>query len=167
MATVNINVGEKGLDKILYFFKEFFNQPKWLLTLTAVIIILGGSYFAYGYYRDKKDFIELQNNVEIINKCIKENLNITDYKQNLIYTISEIKLIQVAEQSNYEEELLELELLEDFIQRRHPHDRILEDIRAMKSRLKINHDVHKKQYDYIMKNLDEFISDTTMVNVKK
>lgn len=163
---VNINVDEKGLDKIFHFFRELFNQPKWLLTLTVGIVLFGGGYFAYGYYRDKSDFIELQNNVNVINNCIKENLNIVDYKQNLIYTITEIKLIQAAEQNNYEEEMLELELLEDFIQRRHPNDRILQDIRAMKNRLKINHDVTLKQYDYIMGNLNNFINDSTNLKNK-
>lgn len=159
-----ITVSGDATGKLLKFLNEhinnFFKQPKWLL-MTMFIVICGAvAYFMYTSRSEKECIQNLQEQVNEINDVIIKSLSITDYEENLLKVITEIKLLKQEDQQSYEDELLELSLLIAFIEKYHPNDPIVADLKSMQSRLKTNHDLYKDHFDYIMNQLDEVIEPT-------
>lgn len=161
----NIKIDESAINKILKFvskaFKEFLKQPAWLLITVSIVIISGALYFRYSLHSEKERIQNLQEQVQIINKVSNENLSISDYEKNLLNVITSIKLLKQENQQSYEDELLELDLFIAFIEKYHPKDPIIADLNAMKSRLKTNHDMYQEHFDYVIKQLDIFVNNSS------
>jgi len=87
-------------------------------------------------------------------------LSMEMYQENLIYVITEIQLLQQAEQQSYNDELLQIELSIQFINRYHPNDPAVQDLYAMKSRLQINHEAYMQHYEHVMKQLKKAASES-------
>jgi len=63
----------------------------------------------------------------------------------------------------YNEQILQLELLCDYIKKDRPNDPIINDFISMKSRLENNHEIYKQHYEYVLERLNRSLSDTTEV----
>lgn len=162
----NIKIDEGAANKMLAFLvkliKNLFKQPKWLILLAVLAIVGGAAYFKYSIHTEKEKIQGLYENVQIINDITNKTLNIEDYKKNLLNVITTIKLLQQENQQSFDDNILEINLLISFIEKHHPKDPIVNDLRSMKNRLIINHDIYKEHYDYTIKQLDEFV-----INVNK
>lgn len=158
---VNIQIDGSVLERVEQWFIGIFNQPTWLKIALVASLTGAGIYFYYNHYNNREYIKELQDQVEIIKESVSENLSIDNYKEDLIYVIQEIQLLDKQEDQDYYDELLEIDLLIKFIERHHPGDPIIEDFKAMKNRLQVSHDVYDKHYEYAIIHLNKIINDNS------
>lgn len=154
-----VQIDGKILERLGEWLKEVFNQPAWLKALVFLTLTCAGVYFYYNHHTNREYIKELQDQVNSINVEVSENLSIESYKEDLIYVITEIKLLNQQEEQSYNDELLELDLLINFINKHHPNDPIINDFESMKSRLMVNHDVYNQHYKYVIIQLNKVVND--------
>lgn len=159
MALIENNIKFDGafIGKILNWFKEFFNQPPLLKTILIISIITAAGYFSLSYFTNKSQINELNVRVIEIDEKINDVLNINDYQENLLYVITEIKLLEYSLEQNYRERIYELDCIEKFAEHYHPGDPIIQDFDAMKVRMEMNYNSYNQHYKMVMKELDKII----------
>lgn len=153
----HINLDESIIDKFFNSIKEFFNQPPLLKAILIFSIIVAAGYFSLSYFTNKSQINELNEKVTEIDEKINDVLNIDDYQQNLLYVITEIKLLEYSLEQNYQERLYELDCIERFAEHYHPGDPIIADFDAMKVRMEMNYKSYNQHYNIVMKHLDKIL----------
>ena len=157
----NINFDGSFSKNAIKFFKELFNQPTWLMWLVLIVILVGLGYFGYRYYSDTTDITELREQVELLNKDISNTLTNDEFKENINYLITGIKLLEQQESQSFNDELLEIDLLINLVESYHPNEQMVHDFQAMKQRLITNHEIHVQNYNFYMNHLNRLLNDST------
>ena len=159
MDLIGLNIDEGASNKILAFIKELLNQPRWLITLLLITIFGGLTYFGFQYFQDRKDYLQLKEQIESINNKFDNSLSYEEFRQYIIYEISEINLLKYQEQQTLNENINLLNTFIYFVQHEHPNNKIVNDLKAVQSRMQLNYDMYIMQSDYVIEQLNQ--------NVKK
>lgn len=157
-----IQIGEKAIESIFGIFTGFIkgllNQPKWLIVAVMVSILMGGCYFWYSHKEDKENIKELQEQVIQINEVVGSNLGVED----LIYIITEIKILKCMLDENYQERIYTIDVIKDYLVRYHPNDPAIGDINTIKRHMELNKDTYSQHYKYVMSQLDKIANTDTV-----
>ena len=156
-----IQIQNLNIDKLLEFIKEIlnriFNQPLWLKILLFSTLILTSGYFYNRHKTDLENIKQVKEQVEYLNCTVNKHLNIEEYKNNLIYVIHSIQLLEYVLQQNYEERMLQLDYLIEFAQEYHPNNELERHLVSMKTRMEVNRNMYNQQYRYIIMHLNDII----------
>ena len=164
-----IQIQNLNIDKLLEFIKEIlnriFNQPLWLKILLFSTLILTSSYFYNRHKTDLENIKQVKDQVEYLNCTVNKHLNIEEYKNNLIYVIHSIQLLEYVLQQNYEERMLELDYLIEFAHKHHPNNELERHLVSMKTRMEVNRNMYNQQYRYIIMHLNDIIITPDSIHV--
>lgn len=156
-----IQIQNLNIDKLLEFIKEIlnriFNQPLWLKILLFSTLILTTGYFYNRHKTDLENIKQVKEQVEYLNCTVNKHLNIEEYKNNLIYVIHSIQLLEYVLQQNYEERMLQLDYLIEFAHEHHPNNELEKHLVSMKTRMEVNRNMYVTQYRYIIAHLNDII----------
>ena len=95
MSLFDVKFDGDATKHIILAIRRFFrNQPKWLVATLAFTIMFGGGYYIYAYKNDKREIIELQDQVEELNRIINTFVDENYYISNLMYLIEDIKILE-------------------------------------------------------------------------
>lgn len=162
-----IQIQNLHIDKLLEFIKEIlykiFDQPLWLKILLISTLILTSAYFYNRHKTDLENIKYVQAQVEQLNCTVNKHLNIEEYKNNLIYIVHSIQLLEYVLQQNYDERMLQLDYLIEFAHEHHPNNELEKHLVSMKTRMEVNKNMYNTQYRYIIAHLNDIIisSDST------
>lgn len=160
----NLTIDGKFMKKISNTFKELLKQPPALIFSVVAMTLITSGYFFVNYFNHKAEVKELSEKVLEIDNKIDDALDITDYQKNLLYTITEIKLLEQEINENYKEKIYEIDCLEKFIQHHHPNDPIIVEFESMKSRMTMSYEMYNQHYKVIMKELDNIVDNKNEIN---
>ncbi len=156
-----IQIQNLHIDKLLEFIKEIlhkiFDQPLWLKILLVSTLVLTSGYFYNRHKTDLENIKQVKEQVEYLNCTVNKHLNIEEYKNNLIYVIHSIQLLEYVLQQNYEERMLQLDYLIEFAHEHHPNNELERHLIAMKTRMEVNRNMYNQQYRYIIMHLNDII----------
>lgn len=156
-----IQIQNLNIDKLLEFIKEIlnriFNQPLWLKILLVSTLVLTSGYFYNRHKTDLENIKQVKEQVEYLNCTVNKHLNIEEYKNNLIYVIHSIQLLEYVLQQNYEERMLQLDYLIEFAHEHHPNNELEKHLISMKTRMEVNRNMYNTQYRYIIAHLNDII----------
>ena len=174
MSAVNVNIDGDAVKEtsniimtlINWCKKVYLSIPQWLRILLLASIIGGGSYFYYTKTSSIEEIQILQEQVLELNKKVQSHVYEEDYKDDLEYLITSLRIMEQMEMFNYREHQHTLEVVEKFVKRNHPNDNVLREIEEMKIRSTFEYQTMMNHFDRMIEK-EEQKFDTVATNVIK
>lgn len=136
-------IGEQ--ESISAFIDSLLKIPKALKNALCIVLFFGFLYFCYSKIFSY-DIKGLQAEVTELKATITNTVQEDTYSDDIYYIITAISICEEVNKYAYEEEQLQLELIQSYMKRHNPDDPIIVDIQSMRERNEFNYNHYSSQF---------------------
>lgn len=118
--------------------------PAWLRTVLVITIISGLGYLLYCKVSDGLEINELKEEVKELNERCSSTVFYDSYLMDVSNYARMIECIELELDGIYEQQNYLFDAFIDFVQRVHPNDHIIGELKLMKRQMNYSHDANQK-----------------------